>query len=111
MAKNDMVIQIENRLRPCVVTIPEIKNLEKYLNGRSKIVVVREKEKHNALFHCWRENFCSVSSTVYKEMPDLYGIVEYEDGTVHRINAEWIQFVDGMINKFYFPESEKKNGE
>ena len=107
----------QNQLRPCVVTIPEKRNLERCLNGNYKLVVVREKEKHNALFHCWRGNFWTIGESPLVggpsagQMSALFGVVEYEDGTVHQVNAEWIQFIDGLINDFDFPESEGNNGE
>lgn len=107
----------QNQLRPCVVTIPEVTIPQNLKGGGYESVVVREEKRHNALFHCWHENFWTVGESPLVggpsagQMSALSSVVEYEDGTVHQVNAEWIQFVDGMINAFDFPESEETNGE
>lgn len=99
---------VQNQLRPCVVTIPE--------KGRDyESAVVREAKKHNALFHCWHESFWTIGESPFVggpsagQMSALSGVVEYEDGTVHQVNAEWIQFIDGLINDFDFSESDGNN--
>lgn len=76
------VVEIADGLRPCVVDIPEIK--EYWYSAGEKIgeCVTREKEHHEALFHRW-------------DSGDL-AIVEYEDGSVHRIKPEHIIFTDRL---------------
>ncbi len=111
MVKNDMVTQIEKQLRPCVVTIPEVTIPKNLKGGGYESVVVREAKKHNALFHRWHESFGTIGKSPLVGGPSsaLFGVVEYEDGTVHQVNAEWIQFIDGLINDFDFSESDGNN--
>ena len=109
-----------DQLRPCVVTIPEkysFREVKTKESSKFEPYVAKNQEKHNALFHRWHESFWTIGESPLVggpsagQMSALSGVVEYEDGTVHQVNAEWIQFVDGMTNDFYFPESEVKNGE
>ena len=90
---------VQNQLRPCVVTIPGMVEHKKTFSGDYVSVVSKETEKHNALFHRWHESFWTIGESPFVggpsagQMSALSGVVEYEDGTVHQANAEWIQFI------------------
>ena len=65
-----------------------------------------------ALFHCWFQVSEIVAPSVRKGghaggvISGVLGLVEYEDGTVHKILPENIQFLDNNIfNDYDFEES------
>lgn len=84
-------------MRKCIVTIPAI---ERYMGrnaaGELQKEVLQEAETHNAVFHRWvyeqykvpvyRNGQCQYSSVL--------ALVEYEDGTVHKVEPEYIRFVE-----------------
>lgn len=77
MRPSDIVITIE--LRPCLV------------NGKK------------ALFHKWIKelsNFKPASEAGWEER--VYGLVEYEDGTLGKVEYGDIQFTDYKIRDYYF---------
>ena len=77
MRTSDITITIE--LRPCLA------------NGKK------------ALFHKWIKEFSDfdyASESGWTEK--VYGLIEYEDGTLGKVNYENIQFVDEKIRGYYF---------
>lgn len=65
--------------RPCYV----VETL--YANGEPFV-----QEKRKALFHHW---------------DGMWAVVEYEDGKCDCILAECIEFVQGLMNEYYFGEA------
>ena len=83
-------IEINFGVRPCIVT----------QNGEEK----------KALFHMW-ENFAKpVAADLYiggcpvGQMSMIFGLVEYEDGTMGEVNPSQIRFVDNKIKDYAFEE-------
>ena len=78
----------KSNLRPCTVRI--LKNPFKRL--------ATEEEIHNGYFHIWGiESYIKSGysvGTVAGQISSTFGIVEYEDGTVHRVAPECIKFTD-----------------
>lgn len=86
-------------LRPCTVKLREItESYRTFDNPEIKKRVVKEAEIHKGYFHTWAvESYVSngyLAGTTAGQISDLYGVVEYEDGTVHRVNPECITFTD-----------------
>ena len=99
--------------RPCIVHIPEQREYF-YENRKRKYKVKKSSEDVKAVFHCWNHH-----SELYDASPmngghpggggqvsEIFGIVEYEDGTVHEVKPRNIRFVDNLINEFAFPGME-----
>lgn len=88
----------KNELRPCIVKIGEITERHHYANGISKTEVIKEAEIHKGYFHTWGvEAYTTngyLAGTVAGQVSILYGLVEYEDGTMHRVDPECISFTD-----------------
>lgn len=90
---------MREELRPCIVNIPEI--TEKYRTAGNSVIqtrVVREAETHKGYFHTWGSeayvtNGLMVGTTA-GQVSTLYGVVEYEDGTVHKVDPECITFTE-----------------
>lgn len=78
----------KSNLRSCTVRI--LKNPFKRL--------ATEEEIHNGYFHTWGVESYTTSGhmvgTVSGQISSTFGIVEYEDGTVHRVAPECIKFND-----------------
>ena len=82
----------KNELRPCIVKM--LKDPKR--NQCSKIDP--EEEIHNGYFHIWGSESYVVNAYLIGEtsgqISTLYGVVEYEDGTVHRVPPECITFTE-----------------
>lgn len=84
-------------MRKCIVTIPAI---ERYMGinaeGEFQKEVFKQAETHNAFFHRWVDEQYKVP--VYRngsrQYSPVFALVEYEDGTVHRVKPEHIKFVE-----------------
>lgn len=76
------------RYRPCLIDIRT-----KCANSGD----IKE-ERYRAIFHCWAEDGWSMGDIRKSE---LVGIVEYEDGTVHKHFMNQIRFVDNMVSKIF----------
>lgn len=91
---------IMNEYRPCVV------------KGDKEIYKDCKGEQVRALFHCWSEKFWTIKNPYMIEqytagqMSMLFGIVEYEDGTLDEVEPSRIQFLDGKFSQYDFPEKE-----
>lgn len=81
-------------LRPCIVRIKKDKN-----QGRNHIREI-EIEEHKGYFHKWSDVFWTIGESHLVggysagQMSQTFGIVEYEDGTVHQHYPYEIQFTD-----------------
>lgn len=88
----------KEELRPCVVKIGELPRTVRNATGECSREVLKEAEIHKGYFHTWaNEQYVTngyLVGTVAGQMSSLYGVVEYEDGTVHRIDPECIIFTD-----------------
>lgn len=58
-----------------------------------------------AIFHCWFPEFYERNKT---QRSDLWGIVEYEDGTIHKVSCRNIVFMDSReeFESVAWPEPE-----
>lgn len=78
-------------LRPCSVKIGEETETLQCINSDPITRIVKEGETHKGYFHKWiDEGASSGCESVMKS----YGIVEYDDGTVHKVDPECITFTD-----------------
>ena len=83
-------IEINFGVRPCIVT----------QNGEEK----------KALFHMWNNFAKPVAADVYAggcpegQISIVFGIVEYEDGSVDEVRPAQIRFVDYKIKGYAFEE-------
>jgi hypothetical protein len=83
-------IEINFGVRPCIVT----------QNGEEK----------KALFHMWNNFAKPVAADVYAggcpegQISIVFGIVEYEDGSVDEVRPAQIRFVDNKIKGYAFEE-------
>lgn len=83
-------IEINFGVRPCIVT----------QNGEEK----------KALFHMWEFFSKPVAADLYiggcpeGQMSMIFGLVEYEDGTMGEVNPSQIRFVDNKIKDYAFEE-------
>lgn len=88
-------IDIEYALRPCIVTGKE--------NAK------------NALFHRWVDVAEVIPPSPLRgghgggQLWAVYGLVEYEDGSVQKVFPERIRFIDRMHSEFVW-EEEKHDG-
>lgn len=85
-------------LRPCVVKIGEETVTTRAIHGEHNTKVVKEAEIHKGYFHTWEnESYVTngyLAGTTAGQVSTLYGVVEYEDGTVHKVDPEYITFTD-----------------
>lgn len=88
-----------NQLRLCTVRIGEVtETYRSFPDMEKKVRVIKEAEAHNGYFHTWGvEAYTTtgyLTGTAAGQVATLYGLVEYEDGTMHRVNPECIIFTD-----------------
>lgn len=108
MAALDGKITIGIEYRPCVVYFPEIKRKA----GKTELLIQKE-EKHKALFHCWnhRSELYDASPMIgghpTGQISQTFGIVEYEDGTIHEVETTQIRFADNAMSEYAFPGMEE----
>lgn len=87
------------QLRPCMVRDSEVIETYRSLpDMEKKIRVIKEAETHKGYFHTWGvEAYTTngyLAGTVAGQVSILYGLVEYEDGTMHKVEPESISFID-----------------
>jgi len=86
-----------------------MQNIEINFGVRPCIVKQNGKEK-KALFHMWNNFAKPVAADVYAggcpegQISIVFGIVEYEDGSVDEVRPAQIQFVDNKIKDYAFKE-------
>lgn len=89
-----------NELRKCIVKEPDKIEEVRYTNGMKKERVVSEGRKIAAYFHRWHERFWTIAPSlmvgghVGGQESEMTALVEYEDGSIHVVPAEWIVFCD-----------------
>lgn len=92
-----MGIQKEE-LRPCIVKIEEVTDSLKRIDGKRITNIIKEAELHKGYFHTWGSNQYVTNGyivgTVAGQISYLYGVVEYEDGSIHKVDPECITFTD-----------------
>lgn len=82
--------------RPCMVHIPEQRELRRKVNEDfPREIVIAPAQDIKAIFHTWN-TFTGK------------GVVEYEDGTIHEVEPTKIRFVDNAMSEYAFPEMEEK---
>ncbi len=81
-------------LRPCIVEIMDYSLKNPFVCQYVK----QQTETHKGYFHTWAsESYVTggfLVGMVAGRTSTLYGVVEYEDGTVHRVPPECITFTD-----------------
>ena len=116
MSSLDGKITIEREPRPCIVNIPE-KRKEYQKKGDNLNVYDKVIEPYHdvkALFHCWNHKSEVIGRSYLRtDCPTVrvfqtFGIVEYEDGTIHEVEPTQIRFVDNAMSEYAFPEMEEK---
>lgn len=111
MAGLDGRIEIGIDYRPCIVRIPEERKYF-YENHKRKYRVKNSAQDVKALFHCWSYRSELVGESLLRgghpggQVSATFGLVEYEDGTIHEVESQNIRFVDGRINEYGFWEEE-----
>ena len=86
-------IEIGFKLRPCIVS------------------------QQRALFHCWEQRSEVVpSSPMVGGHPDravnqILGIIEREDGTIHKAYPEEIRFIDGEVKRYFSEKATEEEEE
>lgn len=101
-------IRVKSEYRKCVVYIPAEVSIARSARDGCSIVrtLIKESEEREALFHCFaykKANYRIYGDTG-SQIAETYAIVEYEDGTIHRVEPQNIRFVDGLINQYGFRE-------
>lgn len=93
---------MKENLRPCIVSVPEV--TERYRTAGNSLIqtrVVSEAETHKGYFHIWAHESCVTNGfmvgTTAGQVSTLYGVVEYEDGTIHKVAPECIAFTDNHV--------------
>lgn len=85
-------------LRPCIVKIGEETETIQSLISEPITQIIKEGQEHNGFFHMWykEERTDESVETLLNNgvKTSLFGIVEYEDGSVHRVEPECINFTD-----------------
>ncbi len=92
--KGDITISL-NEYRPCII------HYSKYFYKKEKISTKK------ALFHRWEENVTKILLSKDKTKPEnvlkkIFGIVEFEDGHIERVEAEQIEFIDNKFQEYNF---------
>lgn len=78
--------------------------------GVRPCIVKQNGEEKNALFHMWNNFAKPVAADVYAggcpegQISIVFGIVEYEDGSVDEVRPAQIRFVDNKIKGYAFEE-------
>ena len=97
-------------LRPCIVEIGEQVEERKFIHGKREVEIIKRAETHKGHFHIWGSEAYVTNGylvgTTAGQVSSFYGVVEYEDGTVHKVAPECITFTD-MHNETVNKESEK----
>lgn len=111
MAGLDGKIEIGIDYRPCIVHVPAVMKTRRI--DRNIHREISEPEKYiKALFHCWSHHSELVGESPLRgghpggQISATFGLVEYEDGTMHEVEPQNIRFVDGRINQYGFWEDE-----
>ena len=78
--------------------------------GDRPCIVTQNGEEKKALFHMWNNFAKPVAADVYAggcpegQISIVFGIVEYEDGSVDEVRPAQIRFVDNKIKGYAFEE-------
>ena len=78
--------------------------------GVRPCIVKQNGEERKALFHMWNNFAKPVAADVYAggcpegQISIVFGIVEYEDGSVDEVRPAQIRFVDNKIKGYAFEE-------
>lgn len=78
--------------------------------GVRPCIVKQNGEEKKALFHMWNNFAKPVAADVYAggcpegQISIVFGIVEYEDGSVDEVRPAQIRFVDNKIKDYTFEE-------
>lgn len=82
---------MREELRPCMVKVGEVTETICNCIGENTSNVIKEAETFNGYFHKWiEEGASSGCESIIKS----YGLVEYKDGTIHKVDPEYITFTD-----------------
>lgn len=84
-------------LRPCIVKMLKYPHTKRNQCSKSE----PGEEIHKGYFHTWgNESYVTngyLAGTTAGQVSTLYGVVEYEDGTVHKVPPECITFTDKHV--------------
>ena len=116
MAALDEKVKTGIELRPCIVHVPALTETFCNMSGKRTTKEIRSKEEHKGLFHFWgfRSKLYDASPMIGGhpggQVSETFAIVEYEDGTIHKVEPTQIQFVDNAMSEYAFSEMEDSNG-
>ena len=93
----------KKELRPCIVKILKYPHTKRNQCSKSE----PEEEIHKGYCHTWgSEAYVTngfLAGTTAGQISTLYGVVEYEDGSVHRVLPECITFTDREVKPYHEP--------
>lgn len=92
-------LMYRNQLRSCTVRVNEVTETYRTLpDMEGKTRVIKEAKTHKGYFHTWGVEAYTTTGylvgTVPGQVSTLYGLVEYEDGTMHKVDPGCIRFLD-----------------
>lgn len=83
---------MKEELRPCIIKIGEETVTTRTIHEEKHTKVIKEAETHKGYFHTWTyESYVTngfLAGTTVGQVSTLYGVVEYEDGTIHKVVPE-----------------------
>ena len=86
------------QLRSCIVKIEGTTITKRNAIGERETEVIGEVRTHKGYFHTWAVEAYMTNGylvgTAPGQVSTLYGLVEYEDGTMHKVIPEHIIFTD-----------------
>lgn len=86
---------MKEELRPCIINIAEETEVYRTnIDTDFHVRVVRGAETHKGYFHTWGTERHVMFGTVADQIASICGVVEFEDGTVHKVDPECITFTD-----------------
>ena len=120
MSTLDGKIKIGIEYRPCMVKIPKKEtkhraNPANTITGEMTLYTEEPEHEIKALFHFWdyRSELYGASPMIGGhpggQVSGTFAIVEYEDGTIHEVEPQYIRFVDNAMSEYMFPEMEEKS--
>ena len=113
MSALDGKIEIGIEYRSCMVRIRAKTETKRNNEGGKSIKIIEEEREIKALFHYWGHRSEVVGESPLRgghpggQVSATFGIVEYEDGTIHEVEPTQIRFVDNAMNEYTFPGMEE----
>ena len=87
-------------LRKCIVKEPDEIEIVRSWSGERKEKTINKGQESTGYFHRWHEKFWTIGPSAMVggytggQMSAMTALVEYEDGSIHVVPAEWVVFCD-----------------